>query len=93
MSQAGSSAAFKALLKRDLVLAYRRRSEMMQPLIFALVVVSLFPLGVGPSPQLLATIAPGVIWMAGCNSKNFGQTMVIKEMLSAFRRFYPMAQL
>ena len=64
MSQASSSAAFNALLKRDLLLAYRRRSEMMQPLIFALVVVSLFPLGVGPSPQLLATIAPGVIWIA-----------------------------
>jgi heme exporter protein B len=55
---------FIALLRRDLVLAFRRRSEMLQPLIFLLVVVSLFPLGVGPSPQLLAEIAPGVIWIA-----------------------------
>jgi heme exporter protein B len=55
---------FMALLRRDLVLSYRRRSEMLQPLIFLLVVVSLFPLGVGPSPQLLAEIAPGVIWIA-----------------------------
>ncbi|NIM70655.1 MAG: heme exporter protein CcmB [Xanthomonadales bacterium] len=62
----GTSAwhAFTALLRRDLVLAFRRRTEMFQPLIFLLVVVSLFPLGVGPSPQLLASIAPGVIWIA-----------------------------
>ncbi|NND44447.1 MAG: heme exporter protein CcmB [Xanthomonadales bacterium] len=57
-------AACMAVFRRDLLLAYRRRSEMAQPLIFLLVVVSLFPLGVGPSPQLLATIAPGVIWIA-----------------------------
>ena len=64
MSRPSASQAFYALLRRDLVLAFRRRSEMFQPLIFLLVVVSLFPLGVGPSPQLLSTIAPGVIWIA-----------------------------
>jgi heme exporter protein B len=64
MSRPTSSQAFSSLLRRDLVLAFRRRSEMFQPLIFLLVVVSLFPLGVGPSPDLLATIAPGVIWIA-----------------------------
>lgn len=57
------SAAF-ALLRRDLLLAFRRRSEVLQPWIFLLVVVSLFPLGVGPSPQMLASIGPGVIWIA-----------------------------
>jgi heme exporter protein B len=64
MSRRGSTQAFSALLRRDLLLAFRRRAEMMQPLIFLLVVVSLFPLGVGPSPGLLASIAPGVIWIA-----------------------------
>jgi heme exporter protein B len=64
MSGTSTSGALAALLKRDLLLAYRRRSEMLQPLIFLLVVVSLFPLGVGPSPQLLGLIAPGVIWIA-----------------------------
>lgn len=53
-----------ALLRRDLLLAYRRRVEVLQPLVFLLVVVSLFPLGVGPSPQTLAQIAPGAIWIA-----------------------------
>lgn len=64
MSRAAPAGATAALLKRDLLLAFRRRAEMAQPLIFLLVVVSLFPLGVGPSPQLLALIAPGVIWIA-----------------------------
>lgn len=64
MSRPGASKAFTALVRRDLLLAFRRRSEMLQPLIFLLVVVSLFPLGVGPSPDLLARIAPGVIWIA-----------------------------
>ncbi len=52
------------LLRRDLLLAYRRRTELLLPLVFLLVVVSLFPLGVGPGPQVLARIAVGVIWIA-----------------------------
>jgi heme exporter protein B len=64
MSQQSPSTAFTALLRRDFLLAYRRRAELLQPLAFLLVVTTLFPLGVGPSPQLLADIAPGVIWIA-----------------------------
>ena len=56
--------AFRALLRRDLLLAYRRRSELLMPIVFILVVVSLFPLGIGPGPELLARIAPGVVWIA-----------------------------
>ncbi|MEE4219050.1 MAG: heme exporter protein CcmB [Xanthomonadales bacterium] len=58
------SGAFFALVRRDLLLAFRRRTELLFPVIFLLVVVSLFPLGIGPSPQLLGRIAPGVIWIA-----------------------------
>jgi len=64
MSRPGISTAFSALLRRDFLLAYRRRAELLQPVVFLLVVTTLFPLGVGPSPQLLATIAAGVIWIA-----------------------------
>jgi len=64
MSKPLPSTAFMALLRRDFLLAYRRRAELLQPLVFLLVVITLFPLGVGPSPQLLASIAPGVIWIA-----------------------------
>ena len=51
-------------LQRDLRLAGRRRSEVMTSLVFFVVVVSLFPLGIGPETQLLQRIAPGVIWVA-----------------------------
>src|SRR5210317_2432725 len=61
---ASLSRAFFALVRRDLLLAFRRRTELLFPVIFLLVVVSLFPLGIGPGPQLLARIAPGVIWIA-----------------------------
>ncbi|MGB5486737.1 MAG: heme exporter protein CcmB [Lysobacterales bacterium] len=64
MSRQSTGTAFVALLRRDFLLAYRRRAELLQPLVFLLVVVTLFPLGVGPSPALLANIAPGVIWIA-----------------------------
>jgi heme exporter protein B len=56
--------AFFALLRRDLLLAFRRRTELLFPIIFLLVVVSLFPLGIGPGSELLGRIAPGVIWIA-----------------------------
>jgi len=64
MSGASPRQAFAALLRRDLLLAVRNRNEILQPLLFLLVVVSLFPLGLGPGPTLLGRIAPGVIWIA-----------------------------
>ncbi|MDF2181379.1 heme exporter protein CcmB [Neptuniibacter sp. CAU 1671] len=55
---------FVAVLKRDLMLAYRRKSDLLNPLIFFLMVATLFPLGVSPEPQFLAEVAPGVVWVA-----------------------------
>lgn len=52
------------MLRRDLLLAYRHRSELVNPLVFFLIVVSLFPLSLEPDPVLLATIGAGVIWVA-----------------------------
>jgi heme exporter protein B len=54
----------KVVLRRDLRVALRRRSDTFSTLIFFVLVVSLFPLGVGPEPQLLRTMAPGVLWVA-----------------------------
>jgi heme exporter protein B len=56
--------AFLALLRRDLVIAFRRRSEMVNPLLFFVLVTSLFPLAVGSQPKLLSLMAPGVVWVA-----------------------------
>jgi len=51
------------LFKRDLLLAYRNRGELFNPLMFFLIVASLFPLAVSPDPLLLGNIAPGIIWV------------------------------
>ncbi len=56
--------AFFTLLKRDLKIAIRHRGDIFNPLLFFVMVVTLFPLGVGPEPQMLARIAPGIIWVA-----------------------------
>jgi len=56
--------AINALLRRDLRLAICHGGESLLPLIFLFAVVILVPLGVGPGPNLLASIAPGMIWVA-----------------------------
>ena len=56
--------AFTLLLWRDLLLAYRRRTEMINPLLFFVLVTALFPLGIGADPALLRKVAPGIIWVA-----------------------------
>ncbi len=53
-----------AVIRRDLLLAMRRKSEVLTALFFFIIVVSLFPLGIGPEPVLLKKIAPGVLWVA-----------------------------
>ena len=55
---------FRWLVQRDLTLAWRRRADVLSTLFFFIIVVSLFPLGIGPETQLLRTIAPGVVWVA-----------------------------
>ena len=52
------------LLRRELLLAWRRPGESLNPLLFYLLVGSLFPLGIGPEPDLLRKLAPGVLWVA-----------------------------
>jgi heme exporter protein B len=53
-----------AMIRRDLRLAMRRRADIVSALFFFIIVVSLFPLGVGPEPELLRKLAPGVLWVA-----------------------------
>ena len=57
-------AVFLAIYARDLRLALRRRIEALLPVAFFVVAVSLFPLGVGPEPQMLRQIAPGIVWVS-----------------------------
>ncbi|HBH68160.1 MAG TPA: heme exporter protein CcmB [Erwinia persicina] len=52
------------VMKRELRIAFRSGAEIVNPLWFFLIVITLFPLGIGPEPELLARIAPGIIWVA-----------------------------
>lgn len=56
--------ALACVIRRDLLLALRRRSDVLSSLFFFIIVASLFPLGVGPEPALLRTMAPGILWVA-----------------------------
>lgn len=52
------------VIQRDLLLAFRRRSDVLTTLFFFIIVVSLFPLGVGPETAMLRVMAPGILWVA-----------------------------
>jgi len=53
-----------ALVRRELALALRHGSDTVASLLFFLVVTSLFPLAIGPSPTTLGRLAPGIVWVA-----------------------------
>ena len=54
----------RSIIARDLRLALRRRGDVLNHLVFFVIVVTLFPLGVGPEPNLLHAMAPGIVWVA-----------------------------
>lgn len=52
------------VIRRELLMAVRQRSDILNPLWFFLIVITLFPLGIGPEPALLSRMAPGIVWVA-----------------------------
>lgn len=56
--------AFVQIVRKDLLGAFRQQSDILNPIWFFVIVVTLFPLGIGTDPALLARIAPGIIWVA-----------------------------
>lgn len=66
--------ACRELLRRDLILAYRRRGEILTPLVFFVIVAVLFPLALDPRRELLRTIAPAVVWIAALLSSMLAQS-------------------
>lgn len=64
MSRPSMCEALRGVVRRDLLLAMRRRSDVAMSVFFFVIVASLFPLGVGPEPAVLRMIAPGVLWVA-----------------------------
>lgn len=56
--------AFMQIIRKELIGAFRQQSDILNPIWFFVIVVTLFPLGIGTDPALLARIAPGIIWVA-----------------------------
>lgn len=59
----GIGAGFVATLRRDCLIAFRHRGEMMNPLVFFLMVITMVPLGISPETIILSTLAAGMIWV------------------------------
>lgn len=60
----GLASVLFAVLRREVALALRQKGEVLTPLVFFIVIASLFPLGVGPESALLLRMAPGVLWVS-----------------------------
>jgi heme exporter protein B len=77
MNRRSHLAMFRWIVWRDVTLAWKRRTGALSTLFFFMIVVSLFPLSIGPETQLLRSIAPGVVWVAA----------LLASMLSLTRLF------
>lgn len=77
MNQLSLFGLISLVVRRDLVLAMRRRADVLTTLIFFVMVVSLFPLGVGPEMDMLRKMAPGLVWVSA----------LLASMLSLGRMF------
>jgi heme exporter protein B len=71
--------AFLAVLIRDLKLGMRHRSEVMNPLLFFLIVITMFPLGLGPEKATLQQHAPAIIWVAAVLASSLSLDMMFRS--------------
>ncbi|MBX2807350.1 MAG: heme exporter protein CcmB [Cellvibrionaceae bacterium] len=62
-AQGSLTQGFNAVLRRDLLIALRQRSDLFNPVVFFFIVVTMMPLGVSPQAQALALLAPGILWV------------------------------
>ncbi len=70
------------IIRRDLTIAMRRRADVFTTLIFFAIVVSLFPLGIGPEPNTLRLIAPGIVWVGAL----LASMLALEQIFSADHR-------
>lgn len=79
MSGGTAPAAARAVLRRDLARAWRRRGEILQPLVFFAITVYLFPLAIGPAVETLRVLLPSIVWVAVLLS----MTLTLPEVFAA----------
>jgi heme exporter protein B len=70
------------VMSRELLVAFRRQSEILNPIWFFILAVTLFPLGLGPEPALLERVGPGVIWVAALLSSLLALERLFKDDFS-----------
>ncbi|HAV1831798.1 TPA: heme exporter protein CcmB [Enterobacter hormaechei subsp. steigerwaltii] len=68
-----------SVFRRELRLAFRHSAEIIHPLWFFLLAITLFPLGIGPEPQMLELIAPGITWVAALLSSLLGMDRLFRD--------------
>lgn len=78
----GAAHAALTMLRRELWLAGRRRGEVANPLIFFLVVVTFFPMALGPQPELLRQLAGGCVWVAALLASLLSLERLFREDLA-----------
>jgi heme exporter protein B len=59
-----TSKAFVATMRRDLLIAFKRKNDLLNPFMFFFIVATLFPIGISPEPERLGEIAAGVLWIS-----------------------------
>lgn len=67
------------LLRRELAVAFKQKSELLQPLMFCVLVVSLFPIGIGPGPAVLQKVGGGIIWVTAILSSLLGMERLFRD--------------
>ena len=55
--------SLKVVLRRDLLIAFRKRSDIVNPLLFFVIVAIIMPMGLSPESKILSVLAPGLIWI------------------------------
>lgn len=71
--------SFVVFLQRELTLLARQKSDWLNPVLFFIIVLTLFPLGVGPEPNMLRIMAPGIVWIAALLSVLLAAERLFKD--------------
>ncbi|USD99714.1 heme exporter protein CcmB [Vibrio sp. SCSIO 43133] len=72
-------ASMMKIVRRELLIAFRRQADIFNPLWFFIIVITLFPLSIGPEPNLLARIAAGIVWVAALLSALLSLERLFKD--------------
>ena len=70
---------FLTVIRRELLIAYRNAADLLKPLLFFVIVISLFPLGISPSESVLRQVGPGFIWVAALLSTLLSMDLLFRS--------------